>query len=650
MRHPGLQFFRIVLLSAVALGVHAPAIAAATIDTAPGPDISPYAIGDANEPHLSHEQLLALLRAHIKYVFVLYQENRSFDSYFGTFPGANGLFSQPEANTPGFRQPLNDIDGTATVIEPFRIGPAELAADTDDVDHSHAAIVEKMHVLNGTPHMDRFAITEERKYGADQIPTLRAKQFGELAMAYEDCDTVPFLWRYADRFTLMDGIFQQMTGPSTPGNLAIIAAQSGVTQWVEHPEQGYFGSGYSGPNEPLLSDPDPYWGSPYDRRKKVPVNPEDFGALHHDSAAFNQTYASLPLSFARGSARKLSKKDELPDEDLADVREDVIALTAKGRAPVDWRWYEEGYDREPAAGGADPVDAAGLHASYITHHNGPQYFGYVANNPEMRSKLKGLDDFFRDIGKGAPPKAGGVFYVKGGYRNIAALDPADPKGGDVFRGDDDHPGYSDAMISEALVARAVNAIAASPYWKQSAIIITWDDSEGDYDHVPPPVRVLEPNSPIPISDGPRVPLIVISPYARVHHIDHEQGNHASVVKFVDEVMGLTPLAELPNELAARKKGEKVFGQKDLGPEDALTSNVSDLAGAFDPARLSGKAPLLPPAYASIPAKLVETQPAELSGHFGCKDIGIVPTDRQLGIPNRIPADFNPRPKTEPSPG
>jgi phospholipase C len=641
-------FFSIAILSLQASAGQNP-----KIDTSPGPDVQPYEISAANEPHLSHAQLLTLLRKHIKYVFVLYQENRSFDSYFGTFPGANGLFSQPPKQTPGFYQPLLNVDASATTIHPFRIGPAQFAADTDDVDHSHAIIASKMHVLDGTARMDRYALSEERKYSGDGFPTLKAKQFGELTMAYEDCDTVPFLWRYADRFVLMDNIFQLITGPSTPGNLDIIAAQTGVTQWVEHPEQGYSGDGGNGPGEPVVNDADPYWGSPFDQHKHVPVNPYDFTRYHHSAVQYNQTYASLPLTLARGSLGRIAKEDEMPGYDLDDVRDDIKAITASGLAPVAWRWYEEGYDQEPS-GGADPTDAEGLHASYITHHNGPQYFGYVSNNPKMRKNLRGLGDFFHDVAHGALPASGGVFYVKGGYRNIAGLKPVDPNGGAIFLGDDDHPGYSDSMISEALVARSVNTIVNSRYWDQSVIIIAWDDSEGDYDHVPPTVRIQQPNlsgaaSAVPISDGPRVPLILISPYARVHYIDHSHGSHASVVKFVDEVMGLTPLARLPDELKARKLGEKRYGQKGLGPEDALTPGVTDLTGAFDPARLAGKAAPLPPSYAMIPWKLVDTQPSKLSGHFGCKQIGIVPVDYQLGIPNDIPADFNPRPKTQPTP-
>ena len=58
---------------------------------------------------------------------------------------------------------------------------------------------------------------EEAKYTKGGKPSLMAKQFGELTMAYMDGDTVPFLWRYANRFVLFDHIFQSMVGPSTPG-------------------------------------------------------------------------------------------------------------------------------------------------------------------------------------------------------------------------------------------------------------------------------------------------------------------------------------------------------------------------------------------------------------------------------------------------
>jgi phospholipase C len=626
--------------------------------------ITRYRIESSKEPKLSAEQVVHLLRQKIKYVFVLYQENRSFDSYFATFPGADGLFSRPPEATPGFIQPLINTDGTAGSIRPFRIGPMDrmpscqdasescklYAADTDDVDHSHPSIVAKIDFTRGAPRMDAFALTEERKYSPSGNPLLVAKQMGELTMAYEDCDTVPLLWRYASRFVLFDRIFQEMIGPSTLGNIAIIAAQTGQTQWALHPDQAYADNGSQAPGVPVLNDNDPFWGSPKDPTApsdKMPFNFEDFELDQKGSAALNLTFASLPLTLAGSQLDSITQVDRDPQHDLADVREDIPYISKRHQVPVEFGWYQEGYDREPTDPDDGPEDASGLHASYITHHNGPQYFGYVSNNPKMRRQLHGLEDFFKAVDVKTLPASGGVFFVKGGYQNGLGLKPADPDPSvqKNFVGDDDHPAYSDAQISEALVATAINKIAASPYWLKSLIIVTWDDSEGDYDHVPPPLIATGPDHS-PISDGPRVPLILISPYARAGYIAHEPGTQASVVKLIDTVFDLPPLALLPDEQRGRELGKQRFGEEDLGPEDALTKGIDDLTDAFDPARLTGEAAPLPASYVEIPESLVMHLPEETG--YGCQSLGILTTERALGFENHIPPDFNPRPKTNPS--
>jgi len=262
--------------------------------------------------------------------------------------------------------------------------------------------------------------------------------------------------------------------------------------------------------------------------------------------------------------------------------------------------------------------------------------------------MHGLGDFYSALQNGTLPKAGGVFYVKGGYTNTMGITPADPDPTvqKNFLGDDDHPAYSDAQISEAMVATSLNAIAASPYWPESAIIITWDDAEGDYDHVPPPIVNFGPDKTAQ-SFGPRVPLILISPYAKLGYISSQQGSHSSVVKFVDTVFGLPPLATLPDELLGRYLGLVTLGQEDLGPQDALTPGISDLLDAFSTSRLMGLAAPLTPDYVMVAPSYVTRIP-QVTG-LGCSDLGILTTDRQLGITNNIPADFNPRPKTNPTP-
>ena len=121
-------------------------------------------------------------------------------------------------------------------------------------------------------------------------------------------------------------------------------------------------------------------------------------------------------------------------------------------------------------------------------------------------------------------------------------------------GDDDHPGYSDRQLSEAMAARVINAIAADPeLWNQSAIIITYDESDGFYDHVPPRILSYGPDG-LPLSRGVRVPLILISPYARTHAVSHAEGDHNAIIETINDIFGLPPLASLPDEAEALQNG------------------------------------------------------------------------------------------------
>jgi len=632
--------FSCVLVGALSSPAYAVDNSQVVVQPRASSQIAQFVSNPSSSRGFSQARAVALLRKRIKYVFVIFQENRSFDSYFGSFPGARNLFSQPPSQTPGYFQQFLDTNGNTITIAPFRIGPAQFAADTDDVDHSYARMVAKMDVQSGVPRMDKYALTEELKYttpGAN--PTLKAKQYGELTMAYEDCDTVPLIWNYADRFTLFDNYFQHTIGPSTPNAIDMIAGQTGETQWVEHPNEATTNPVLAAlsQGEPVTSDNDPFWGSAADPTAvgKQPINPGDSPTSYQ----INQTYASLPLTFNGADIRAVTGLD-MSTSDLADVRDDIPAIAALNAQAVPWGWFQEGYDREP-------TDGAVLHESYISHHNGPQYFGYVSNNPLESQHLHGLNDFFAAMSSGGLLAPKGVFYLRGGYQNIIGLKPADPDAAVQanFPGDDEHPGYSDAQISQATVAREVNAIVRSPYWRNSVIFITYDESEGDYDHVPPPILKFSPAG-TPLVHGPRIPLIVISPYANAHVVSHESGDHNSIIRFIDQVFGLPFLADLPDEALARANGETEFGQANLGPDDDGVPFNGDLLSAFDFGRLAGGIAPLPASYAAVPDSILSTVPP--LRNRGCAALGIIPEDVALGIHNPIPSDFNPRPSTDPS--
>ena len=353
----------------------------------------------------------------------------------------------------------------------------------------------------------------------------------------------------------------------------------------------------------------------------------------------------------------ITAQDEAPALDLPDIQNDIAAVASKNSA-VNWGWYQQGYGAEPFDGkvtiALSPASTA--HPSYIVHHNGPQYFGYLGDNPVEQARMHSLSQFYDDIANQALPETGGVFYVRGGYYNnddLQTLDP-NPNVRAIYAGNDDHPGYSDAQISEALVADSVNAIAHSRYWAQSAIIITYDETDGLYDHVPERVRSWGPDH-VPLTGGPRIPAIVVSPFARAHAVSHVYSEHSSVIRFIDKLFGLIPLADLPDEERGRAAGAANKdlnapdgqAQQDLGPADDKVT-MGDLAEAFDDDRLQGHANTLAPDYAVISG--VRDLPHYVGE--GCKALQIVPTDYPNGVSpgtesDPPPADFNPRPIVTP---
>jgi phospholipase C len=649
------------------------AIAKKTFTVAPRSSdlVAKYTSNPDTEVSLTEVQKIALLQKNVKYVFVLFQENRSFDFYFGTYPGAFGLYGpQHLGETPGYYQPIVNQDGGVSTITPYLIpqtttdtsgNTVELyPEDTDSVNHAHSAIDAKLDLTASNVALnDRYAFTEEGLTGTltpyekelvykGPAPTLAQKQKGELVMGHVDCNTAPFLWTYADHFTLMDNFFDTVIGPSTPNAIAMIAGQSGTTQWVEHPElaSNNFPTTYGG-GVPVTSDPQPYWGSALDTltpaADQQPVdNPGGVSA----NPSSNLTFATLPLTFMGNGIQAITAGDNNPVFDLQDVQEDITKIAGETYTPVNWGWYQEGYDKEPT----DPANApaSALHTDYIAHHNAPQYFGYEANNPgETQKHMKGLGDFYTAIKNKALPATGGVFYVRGGYGNLDGLTPRSPSPAVEanFPGNDDHPGYSDAQISEALLADSINAIASSPYWSQSAIIITYDETDGLYDHAQPSIRNFDPFGAA-LEQGPRIPAIVISPYGNVHVISHEPSEHSSVIKFIDVLFNLPRMADLPNEAAARALGEVKYKQKYLEPGDGVDNETGELLSAFDNNRLSGITPPLPASFAMIPTEQITSLP-----HFGgqgCRSLQINPTDIVNGVViDPAPADFNPRPGTNP---
>ena len=238
-------------------------------------------------------------------MFVIFQENHSFDNYFGTYPGAENL-STPLAQAHGFRQ-FDSIGNTW--VTPFRITDP----DVESLSQSRPVLLQK---INGGK-MDGFVSAQEA-VSRKRLGDAAARAMGLQTMAHYDCDTVPFLWKYAHAFVLFDHIFQAIISPSTPKNIAAIAAQAGQSQGARDPSAT---STVTGAGVPVLDDLDPAFGPYADTSQIFQVS---------------QAYATLPLMLNGTANAQVT-------QNTAGVERDLGALIALGHPPVPWGWYQEGY-------------------------------------------------------------------------------------------------------------------------------------------------------------------------------------------------------------------------------------------------------------------------------------------------------------------
>jgi len=148
----------------------------------------------------------------------------------------------------------------------------------------------------------------------------------------------------------------------------------------------------------------------------------------------------------------------------------------------------------------------------------------VMTQPAFRARLAGLSTFHRDLAQGTLPAVS--FLVP---KNL----------------DSGHPGNSVLASFEGFVHTVVSAIRAHPkLWAHTAILVTTDEGGGHFDSGY--IQVLDF-----FGDGPRIPLLVISPYARRGYVDHTYADHTSILKFIEQNWGLVPLSarsrdNLPN--------------------------------------------------------------------------------------------------------
>ncbi|MGB8627268.1 MAG: alkaline phosphatase family protein [Candidatus Cybelea sp.] len=582
------------------------------------PLTSQNALGVAGSTHqvadaAARRRVMKLAQSRIKHVFVLVQENHTFDQIYGLYPGMNGNYVENLGTYLAQETDCQYDPETLGCQRPFLIttnqNSPSYVPDAPDINGGNNGRYDQEFAID-RGKMDEFLVDNEA--GTPVLgPTPNPQQIEahNESIAIEgvyDCDTVPYLWYYAKNFALFDHYFQASTGDSTPSNIQLFSAQIGQTE--------------AAAGEGTLSQPLPSGGYsdgvPISNDDNPPSSQLPFGVTSYsgDNSTF-QSYATAPVMLSPTMDRA-AKKSKVVGFIGDDISKEARAL----RRSFGWGWYEEGLYTS--------------NAGFSAHHTAPLYFDYLNNAHSAFANKQTLRDNTQSNGLVSDIRNGklqsGVYWVKGGNENSYGFVPADsvftnnPSGGKYFVGDDDHPGSgsSDHQVAEAYLATVINAIAKSKYWNDSAIIVTWDDSGGFYDHVPPPAYGQTcpqdrsgSEEGYSCGDGVRIPALVISAFSKTGAVVHDFSDHGSVSKFIEGVFGLPTFASLPDEAKGVQQG--------LSPADG-DSATSNLFDAFDEGKLRSNS-FSPPSLAEISSPGV---PPKMS----CSTLGITPIPAPASLP------------------
>ncbi|CAG9000694.1 MAG: Non-hemolytic phospholipase C [Candidatus Celerinatantimonas neptuna] len=422
----------------------------------------------------------------IKHVVVIFQENISFDHYFGTYPHAKNPPGEPafyaKANTPA----VNGLTHELLAENPNRYNPFRMARNQEPCDQDHGYEAEQDAYNGGL--VNQFVSATGNK---------SSRQCQRQVMGYYDGNTVTALWNYAQNFAMSDNSYGTIFGPSTPGALNLVAGRTSTALPANTP-------GIKDGN--LVSDIDPRF----------------------DDCSYKN------VEKAKGSELATS------------VINGLIYLTGKNignlmnARQVTWGWFEGGFDPTSVHDGVARCGAkstnvfGGVKHDYIPHHEPFQYFKSTANPHHLAPSSIAM--------VGSTDQANHQYSLKTFWKaadngHLPAVSFLKAKGYE-----DGHAGYSNPLDEQRFLVKTINHLEKLPTWKNTAIIISYDDSDGYYDHVMPPKNFFAKQTGRH-GFGPRLPLLVISPYARQNFVDHTLTDQSSIIRFIEDNWHLGRLKE-----------------------------------------------------------------------------------------------------------
>jgi phospholipase C len=459
----------------------------------------------------------------IKHLVVVFNENVSFEHYFGTYPNAlnpegepvfepakntprdvNNLLSNPSLldNNPS----LNAANGTGA-SNPFRLDRTQ--ANTADQSHGYTA--EQKAVDGGKNDLFPLNTGKGTSGGAGAFGTK-----GQV-MGYFDGNTVTAFWNYAQNYAMSDNAWSDGFGPSTQGALNMFAGQTNGAVVPPGLSASTIPDGAGGFT--LTGDTDPAGDVCSSKTSQVSIAAKNIGdLLNGGTIPWGNFYGGFNLQ----------------------------AINANGSA---------GCGRSTVS-----QVTGGAHVDYVPHHIWSQYFASTANPTHARptsTKAIGyttvpgtkkvdpanhnydLQDFFTAVGSGNYPA---VSFIKMPSVN------------------DGHPGNSNPLDEQIGLVNLVNFLQQQPDWDSTAVVIAYDDSDGWYDHaftqptspsfssadalngqgLCGPVGATEPTgvNGLPVAGrcgpGMRQPFVVISPYAKKNYVSHVLITQASIPQLIED--------------------------------------------------------------------------------------------------------------------
>jgi acid phosphatase len=465
--------------------------------------------------------------ASIDTVVVIYAENRSFDNLYGLYPGANGIakaLSDPASYT------QLDRDGSVLPTLPavWNATPAQAPAWS-----FVASLPNKPFQINaaqpgGAPGQDATVTSPDlvHRFYNDQMQINGGRNnmyaawsdAGGLSMGYYDGSSMA-MWKIAQQYTLADNFFQGAFGGSFLNHFWLVCACTPA--WNNPPAARISSVDASGVKLTLAAT------SPASALTGAPKYAADLNVTPKladgKNYAINTTQPPFQPSgtapAAGGDARLADPAGggsagsiPLPPIDSASVKTIGDTLSAKG---VNWAWYAGAWNQSLADRSAIYNNKT---PNFQPHHQPFNYFSRfdpttAAGQAERAAHLKDYTDLVADATQGTLPHV--VFYKPQGSLN-------------------QHPGYTDVMSGDAHVADVIAKLQASPQWKHMAIVVTYDENGGFFDHVAPPKADQW-------GPGTRIPAIIVSPYAKKGYVDHTSYDTSSILKFITKQFGLDPL-------------------------------------------------------------------------------------------------------------